>query len=110
MDTERGALPEGDGAPRTFAAITELIGHVERTASSEIAVATDLIETIAMALQHNVNPSLLMGILLEGIAQSVLEQLPAAEQRDTAIALCGLLWDRISQGLAGPGTGAISAE
>jgi hypothetical protein len=46
---------------------------------------------------------LLIGVLLEGIAEAVLELLPAPERRDTGIALCGLLWDRISQGLTEKG-------
>ena len=100
-DAPREAVPKGDVAPRTFAAVTELIRHVEREASSDVGSPTHLIETIAIALQNKADPSLLMGILLEGIAQTVLEQLPAAEQRDTAIALCGLLWNRVSQGQPG---------
>ncbi len=102
-DPPRKAVPKEHDAPRTFAAITDLIRHVECEVSSDVGVTTHLIEAIAIALQNKADPSLLMGILLEGIAQTVLEQIPAAEQSDTAIALCGLLWNRVSQGQAGEG-------
>lgn len=108
-DTLREAVPTGDGTLRTFAAITELIRHVERAASSDIGIATHLIETIALALQSKTDPSLLMGVLLEGIVHTVLERVAAAEQRDTAIALCCLLWERVGRGQTGPGRGAFSA-
>lgn len=91
--TNRGA------APRIFPAVAEMIRQIEEAASSEASGATHLIEAIAIALQGEADPSLMMGVLLEGLAQTVLERLPAAEQRNTAIALAGLLWERVSQGL-----------
>jgi hypothetical protein len=89
-----------DGAARTFPAISDLIERVERATARDEGLAVQLIEDILLALQNRTNPSLLTGILLEGIAQTVLELLPEDERRNAAIALCGLLWDRVSQGLA----------
>ena len=97
------AVPQEHDAPRTFAAVTELIRHVERETLSDVSFPTHLIETIAIALQSKADPSLLMGALLEGIAQTVLERIPAAEQSDTVIALFGLLWNRVSEAQTGQG-------
>ncbi len=87
-----------DGGHRTFAAVTELIEQIEDAASRDAGLAARLIEDIILAIQVVAEPSLLMGILLEGMAETVLERLSEEERRETAIALCTLLWDRINQG------------
>jgi hypothetical protein len=94
---------KGDGSGPTFAAVTQLIEQVEQSAARDVDIAHRLIEDIVMAVRTDTDPSLLIGVLLEGIAEAVLELLPAPERRDTGIALCGLLWDRISQGLGDKG-------
>jgi hypothetical protein len=82
---------------RTFAAVAELIEQVERAAVLDVVLTDRLITDIKRAIQSGTDPSLLMGILLEGIVQTVLERLAVADRRDTVIALCGLLCDRINQ-------------
>lgn len=94
--------PRTGGMARTFAAVTDLIEQVELSATLDVCVAARLTEDIMLAIQSKADPSLLIGVLLEGIAQAVLERLPAAERRDTAIALCGLLWDRVGRNEPGP--------
>jgi len=89
---------ETDGTERTFAAVTELIEQVENAAERDAGLAGRLIEDIILAIQVVAEPSLLMGILLEGMAETVLERLSEKERRETAIALCALLWERINQG------------
>ena len=87
----------GSEAPR-FEAVSELIQQVERSATTETGLVTQLIEDIMLALESSNDANLLIGVLLQGLIQTVQERLPAADQRETAIALCGLLWDRVSNG------------
>jgi hypothetical protein len=88
-----GAAVDAQGTVQTFAAVTELIKQVECAATEEFGVSADLVEAIVIAIDGGMEPSVLIGILLEGMIQTV-ERLPAPERRDTAIALCGLLWGR----------------
>lgn len=89
---------EASGPRRIFPAVTQLIEQIEDAASRDAGLAGRLIEDIMLAIQVVAEPSLLMGILLEGMAETVLERLSEEERRETAIALCTLLWDRINQG------------
>ena len=91
-----------DGRGPTFAAVTELIEQVELSATRDVCLAAQLTEHVTRAIQSKADPLLLIGILLEGIVQTVLQGLPAPERRETAIALCGLMWDRISQDGSAP--------
>jgi hypothetical protein len=88
---------ETDAAQPKFAAVTEMIEQIKDAASRDAGLAARLIEDIILAIQIVAEPSLLMGILLEGMAETVLERLSEDERRETAIALCTLLWDRINQ-------------
>ncbi|HTI81196.1 MAG TPA: hypothetical protein VL614_12175 [Acetobacteraceae bacterium] len=83
--------------PRSFAAVTELIERIEDASARDADLAGRLVEDILVAINVVAEPSLLMGILLEGLAETVLERLSEEERRETAIALCTLLWDRINQ-------------
>lgn len=98
-DADAATATEG----RTFAAVTELIEQVERAAAHDVGLSERLIADIKLAIQGETDPSLLMGILLEGIVQTVLERLAVAERRDTIVALCSLLCDRINQRGVGSG-------
>jgi len=97
-----------DTAPR-FAAVTELIEQMNQAVTRDAALTGRLIEELALAIQTMADPFALMGMLLEGVAETVLERLPESERRDTAIALCSMLWDRINRGQAGL-TGASDSE
>lgn len=88
------------GTQRTFPVIRELIERIEDATERDADLAGRLIEDIIFAIKVVAEPSLLMGILLEGMAETVLERLSGEERRETAIALCALLWDRINQGVA----------
>jgi hypothetical protein len=88
-----------DGTRRSFAAVAELIERVEDTATRDAELTGRLIEDIVSAIPVVAEPTLLMGILLEGLAETVLDRLSAEERRETAISLCTLLWDRIHQGM-----------
>lgn len=95
---------ETGGAMRTFAAVTKLIEQVEQSTLSDTEVVSSLVSEIILAAGSLSDPSLLVGILLESTVQAVRERFPIAEQRETAIALCGLLFDHITQGRAEPAT------
>ena len=94
-DTNEPAVETVSATP-TFAAVTELIERVERSAVQETDLIGQLIANIRRAIQNEVDPSLLMGVLLEGIVQTVLERLSSIERRDTVVALCSLLVDRVN--------------
>lgn len=87
-----------DGTQRTFPVVSELIERIEAATACDADVAGRLVEEIICAIKVVAEPSLLMGLLLEGIAETVLERLPEGERRETAIGLCALLWDRINRG------------
>jgi hypothetical protein len=96
------SVPDADGGSRTFAAVTELIAQVEHAARNDDVQTSRLVEEILRAKQA-ADPCLLLGILLEGVVHTVLDRIPAAGWQDTAMALCGLLLDRINQAEAGLG-------
>jgi hypothetical protein len=85
---------------QTFAAVTELIAQVERSATHDVQTSARLIEEIMLAIGWVTDPSLVLGMLLEGLVETVLVRFPVPERRDTAIALCSLLWDRINESQA----------
>jgi hypothetical protein len=86
-----------NGTQRSFAAVKDLIERIEDASARDADIAGGLVEDILFAIKVVADPSLLMGILLEGMAETVLERLSGDERRETAIALCTLLWDRINQ-------------
>jgi hypothetical protein len=86
-----------DTPPRTFAAVTELIARVAEATGDDPAQTSRLVEEILHAIQNKADPCLLLGVLLEGVIQTVLERIPAIGWQDTAMALCGLLLERVGQ-------------
>lgn len=84
------------GTVRTFAAVTDLIQQVERIAQDESETLDRLITDIKATIQGDSEPHMLMGVLMEGIVQTLAQRLPAAERRDTVLALIGLLCDRLN--------------
>ena len=83
--------------PRTFAAVTELIEQVERAALQDVDLAAQLTADIKRAISGETDAALLIAILLEGVAQTVLNRVPSEDQREMLIALCAVLSDRINQ-------------
>lgn len=99
MVAPEAAAPEArtDGTVRTFAAVTELIERVEQTAMRDENLAACLIADIKLAICSETEPTLLMGILVEGIVQTLLNRVPREERRDMIVSLCTLLCDRVNR-------------
>lgn len=86
---------------RSFAAVTALIEEVERAGRSEAEIEGGLVAEI-LACRKLCNPPAVVGVLLEGIVETVREQFPAAKQTETAITLCNLLYHYITRRRAEP--------
>ncbi len=80
---------------RTFPAIDELVARIERTVAHANPL-DDLTALIKSLVPGDTDPGVLMGVLLEGIVQVLLQRIPAAERRDTVIALCTMLCQRLN--------------
>jgi hypothetical protein len=81
---------------RTFAAVTELIEQVERIAQGESDAMDRLITDIKATILGDGEPYMLMGVLMEGIVQTLAQRLPASQRRETVLALFGLMCDRLN--------------
>jgi hypothetical protein len=77
-------------------AVADLIEHVEGSVRDNSLSAGRLVEDIRLALDSAMDTDLMLAVLLQGIVQTLRDKLPVDEQRQTAIMLCGVLWDRIS--------------
>ena len=84
------------GTVRTFAAVTELIEQVERVAQGESDAMDRLITDIKATILGDGEPYMLMGVLMEGIVQTLAQRLPASQRRETVLALFGLMCDRLN--------------
>ena len=85
LQLPRGRLQEADGrvhgtaqprtkaAGRRFTAVTELVKRVERLAENEADPLDAIAARIKEAIGGDTDPCLLMGLLLEGIAQTVVQ-------------------------------------
>ena len=96
------ATTETDGEERKFTAVTELIERVERSTQDGTDPIDRLVDDIKATMLSASEPYVLIGVLLEGIVQTVLRQLPEPERRDTAFGLIGLLCDRLNLQSPGP--------
>jgi hypothetical protein len=98
--TPKDRTPAGsatESAPRTFAAVTELIDQVERAVLKDVDLAATLTANIKNALRGETDAALLIAVLLEGISQTVIQRVPAEEWREMLVALCGVLCNRINE-------------
>ena len=81
-------------SPRTFAAVDALVARIEQTITRGDPV-DDLIAGIQALVPSGVDPAMLMGVLIEGIAQTLLQRIPEEQCRDFVVALFLLLCQRI---------------
>jgi len=92
---------EGTGEPRTFRTVTELIKLVEGSVAADGGLLAQLVENILLAVDSKIDTDIVIGVLAQGIIQTLQDRMPVAEQRDAAIVLCSVIWDHIGAEPAG---------
>ena len=80
---------------RSFPAVQALVRRVQRVAASRPDPAHILAQTISMAGTIGMDPDVVLGILVEGAVQTLIRQIPAERQAETAAMLVELLKERL---------------
>jgi hypothetical protein len=87
---------------RSFPAVQALVRRVKRVAASRPDPAHILAQTISMTSTIGMDPHVVLGILVEGAVQTLIRQIPAERQPETAATLIELLKERLeAHGLPG---------
>ena len=95
----RDAVPMPD---RPFPAVEALIRRVQRIAAGRPDPMHILAQTIGMTSAIGADPYAVLGVLIEGAVQTIVQQIPAEQQQETAATLLRLLQDRLdAHGLTG---------
>jgi hypothetical protein len=82
--------------PRSFKAIDHLIRQAEEAATSELDPIELVAALIRLTADRGVDPYLLMGTLVEGLANTLTKHIPPERQRDTAAATLKLFLARVN--------------
>ena len=82
------------GTARQFGAVDEIIAQVEQLARRGDPLNA-LAGDIKMLVTSEMNPGMLMGVLLEGIVQTLLQRMPAQERRGWLVALLQMFCVRL---------------
>jgi hypothetical protein len=86
---------------RPFPAVEALIRRVQRAAASRPDPMHILAQTIGMTGAIGADPYAVLGVLVEGAVQTIVRQIPAERQVETAAMLVRLLQERLNaRGLA----------
>ena len=87
---------------RSYPAVQALVRRVQRAAANRPDPAHILAQTISMAGTIGMDPDVVLGILVEGAVQTLIRQIPAERQAETAATLIELLEERLrAHGLPG---------
>jgi hypothetical protein len=87
---------------RPFPAVEALIRRVQRIAASRPDPMHILAQTIGMTGAIGADPYAVLGVLIEGAVETILQQIPAEQRAETAAMLIQLLKDRLNaRGVAG---------
>jgi hypothetical protein len=87
---------------RPFPAVEALIRRVQRIAASRPDPMHILAHTIGMTGAIGADPYEVLGVLVEGAVQTIVQQIPAQQQTEAAAELVRLLRDRLNaHGIAG---------
>jgi hypothetical protein len=78
-----------------FQAIEDLIREVEAKAADEPDTLALLVALIKLATRSEVDPYLLNGILIQGIASTVSARIPRRRRHQVAVECVRLLLDRL---------------
>ena len=80
---------------RPFSAVDNLIRRAQRAAAGRPDAARILAQTISMACPGGADPYAVLGVLIEGTVQTLVEQIPNERQAETAAMLKQLLEERM---------------
>jgi hypothetical protein len=93
----RRAVRDAVGMPdRPFPAVEALIRRVQRVAAARPDPMHILAQTISMTGAIGADPYAVLGVLVEGAVQTIVQQIPAEHQAETAATLVRLLKERLS--------------
>lgn len=84
-----------------FPAVDALIRQVQSVAADRPDPTLILAEVIRIIGASEADPYLIIGILVEGAAHTLVKHIPAERQADTAAAMVQLLRDRLKAGNLG---------
>jgi hypothetical protein len=90
---------------RPFPAVEALIRRVQRVAASRPDPMHILAQTITMTGAIDADPYAVLGVLVEGAVQTILQHIPREQQAETAAMLVQLLKERLETGGIAPGDG-----
>ncbi len=91
--------PVGDAAAmpdRPFPAVEALIRRVQRIAASRPDPMHILAQTISMTGAIGADPYAVLGVLVEGAVETIVQQIPAEHREETATVLIRLLKERLN--------------
>ncbi len=80
---------------RPFPAVENLIRRVQRVAAGRPDPARILAETINMACPGGADPYAVLGLLIEGTVQTLVEHIPKERQAEVAMTLKEMLEERM---------------
>src|SRR5471030_1838088 len=83
---------------RPFPAVEALIRRVQRVAAGRPDPLHILAQTIGMTPAIGADPYAVLGVLVEGAVQIIVQQIPAEHQAETAATLIRLLKERLRAG------------
>ena len=91
----------GDMPDRSFPAVEALVRRVQRVAANRPDPLHILAQTIGMTGTIGMDPYAVLGVLVEGAVQTLIQHIPAERQADAAAMLVELLEERLkANGLA----------
>jgi hypothetical protein len=80
---------------RPFRAVDELIRRVQRAAADRPDPMHVLAQMISMIGESEVDPYVVLGVLIEGAAHTLAQHIPTERQAETATTLVQLLEERL---------------
>lgn len=83
-------MPDG-----TIPAVEALVRRVQRVAANRPDPLYILAQTISMTGTIGMDPYAVLGVLVEGAVQTLIEQIPAEQQTEVAATLIELLTERL---------------
>jgi hypothetical protein len=91
----RRPIGHPDGMPdRPFPAVEALVRRVQRVAANRPDPLHILAQTIGMTGTIGMDPYAVLGVLVEGAVQTLIQHIPAERQADAAAMLVELLEER----------------
>ncbi|MGD0431971.1 MAG: hypothetical protein ABSA58_12860 [Acetobacteraceae bacterium] len=81
---------------RPFPAVEALIRRVQRVAAGRPDPMRILAQTIGMTGAIGADPYAVLGVLVEGAVQTIVEQIPAEQRMEAAATLIQLLKERMN--------------